>query len=856
MKKALFIAILLGLLAGPVYAAPPYTVSKTILPEITNLYELGTTTRQWLNIFSQNASTTNLLVQNVGATNATTTFLGNVRVNGILQVIDRIIATSLYVVDEVFYNGLTGPNFTATSTSIASILPYASTTAVSFTSACFGSDCRTSWPNGIGNVATSSSETATRIPFWTSTNGTPATLSGGNSTFTWDNTLNKISFPYASTTAITSSGSAYFAQSSGQVGIATGTAVTSKVEIGGTQVSNGGSGFGRFLQFSGLMDFNSSADSGTIINVTPSVTNASASTLNSFRAVNVDIGTVTATGNLLRDYAAFSAADESVATSSIGYLYGTHPQGTVDFAAYFNTSDNVYLGTGNVGISTSTPQADLVLGNTIAFETTSAGASAPIRAALGGINLGFGLLTSGPYIQSYASQPLILNSGGNNVGIGTTSPDYLLTLGDVASAANNKIAIDAAAARQSSIAFRSDGINRWFVGRGDSDVLPVTTFFIGNTSGGTNNDPGGSSAKLVINSTGDVGIATSSPYAKLSVAGTIVGASFVGTTTATSTFGGGLDIGSGCYAVGGSCFAGPTQFVSTSDGVKNITGNIISVADFVALGGDYSKSTSTTLTLSGSIFTGGVGTDGRNGGTGYYSSGGDTTSGSGTRNGGNAGDSYISEGGISNGATGVGGEAGDVYLARGGEGSGSPTDAGNDGIVRIGRDSATGRANVGVFVYGNATTTGTVYWSGLQLNTGAATASLCLDSNNQMKRNTDAETCIASSERYKENISKLSNLTADLLSLEPVSFRYKENDKLTHYGLIAEQVEKIDPTLISYDDNGEPNGIRWSHIVTLLIQGHQDQEARITALENKQGVGYWPLLGLLGLLGLLPRKRL
>lgn len=56
---------------------------------------------------------------------------------------------------------------------------------------------------GSGNVATSSSETATYVPFYTSTAGTPATISGGESTFTYDSTLNTLTVTNASTTALT-----------------------------------------------------------------------------------------------------------------------------------------------------------------------------------------------------------------------------------------------------------------------------------------------------------------------------------------------------------------------------------------------------------------------------------------------------------------------------------------------------------------------------------------------------------------------------------------------------------------------------------------------------------------------------
>jgi len=112
--------------------------------------------------------------------------------------------------------------------------------------------------------------------------------------------------------------------------------------------------------------------------------------------------------------------------------------------------------------------------------------------------------------------------------------------------------------------------------------------------------------------------------------------------------------------------------------------------------------------------------------------------------------------------------------------------------------------------------TGTVGFDGLTLNTGAATASVCLSSDNEITQNTDNETCVASSERYKENITDSTLGLSDLSKLRPVSFEYIENEGV-RYGFIAEEVELINPQFVSYDEEGTPNGIRWSHITALTV---------------------------------------
>jgi len=73
MKKLNYILISLLAIAGFgsfVFGAPPYTLMRTILPEIDNTYDLGTTTRRWQNLNAVNVSSTAGLFGVITSTNA------------------------------------------------------------------------------------------------------------------------------------------------------------------------------------------------------------------------------------------------------------------------------------------------------------------------------------------------------------------------------------------------------------------------------------------------------------------------------------------------------------------------------------------------------------------------------------------------------------------------------------------------------------------------------------------------------------------------------------------------------------------------------------------------------------------
>jgi hypothetical protein len=79
-----------------------------------------------------------------------------------------------------------------------------------------------------------------------------------------------------------------------------------------------------------------------------------------------------------------------------------------------------------------------------------------------------------------------------------------------------------------------------------------------------------------------------------------------------------------------------------------------------------------------------------------------------------------------------------------------------------------------------------------------------------------------------------------ILKLEPVTFRYKEEldpDGVTQFGLIAEQVEKIDPRLVVRGEDGKVNTVRYEAVNAMLLneflKEHRKVEELITIIAKQ-----------------------
>jgi hypothetical protein len=95
----------------------------------------------------------------------------------------------------------------------------------------------------------------------------------------------------------------------------------------------------------------------------------------------------------------------------------------------------------------------------------------------------------------------------------------------------------------------------------------------------------------------------------------------------------------------------------------------------------------------------------------------------------------------------------------------------------------------------------------------------------------NTSTCLVSSARFKRDIEPLTNATAELDAMRPVSFLYKGDDTdAVHFGMIAEEVARIDPRLVANDNEGRPLKIKYLDAIALLVKGFQEQQAEIEEL--------------------------
>jgi hypothetical protein len=79
---------------------------------------------------------------------------------------------------------------------------------------------------------------------------------------------------------------------------------------------------------------------------------------------------------------------------------------------------------------------------------------------------------------------------------------------------------------------------------------------------------------------------------------------------------------------------------------------------------------------------------------------------------------------------------------------------------------------------------------------------------------------MTSSARFKQDIKPMDKTSEVLLALKPVTFRYKKEIDpagMSQFGLVAEDVEKVNPDLVVRDKEGKPYSVRYDQVNAMLL---------------------------------------
>jgi hypothetical protein len=77
-----------------------------------------------------------------------------------------------------------------------------------------------------------------------------------------------------------------------------------------------------------------------------------------------------------------------------------------------------------------------------------------------------------------------------------------------------------------------------------------------------------------------------------------------------------------------------------------------------------------------------------------------------------------------------------------------------------------------------------------------------------------------SSARFKDEIESMEKASEAILALKPVTFHYKKDidpKGIPQFGLVAEEVEKINPELVVRDKDGKPYTVRYDAVNAMLL---------------------------------------
>jgi hypothetical protein len=139
---------------------------------------------------------------------------------------------------------------------------------------------------------------------------------------------------------------------------------------------------------------------------------------------------------------------------------------------------------------------------------------------------------------------------------------------------------------------------------------------------------------------------------------------------------------------------------------------------------------------------------------------------------------------------------------------------------------------IGAGMNGVAGESNACYIASIFGQTSASGMPVLINSNNKLGTAT-------SSKRFKEDIKPMDKISEALLSLKPVTFRYKKEidpARTRQLGLVAEEVEKVSPDLIVRDKGGKPYSVRYDQVNAMLLNEFLKEHRTVMELKNEIAV--------------------
>jgi hypothetical protein len=92
---------------------------------------------------------------------------------------------------------------------------------------------------------------------------------------------------------------------------------------------------------------------------------------------------------------------------------------------------------------------------------------------------------------------------------------------------------------------------------------------------------------------------------------------------------------------------------------------------------------------------------------------------------------------------------------------------------------------------------------------------------------------LSSSRTFKDGIKPMGQASEALLALKPVTFHYKKDTTCTpQFGLVAEEVEKVNPDLIVRDKEGKTYSVRYDAVNVMLLNEFLKEHAKVEKLKK------------------------